>query len=56
VRAGPRNEPARQWLAGYTGQEVDPDAQSVAMSFTAVAAKGIPDVVEMTVKYPEVLA
>jgi FkbH-like protein len=56
VRAGPRNEPARQWLAGYTGQEVAPDAQSISMPFAAVEAKGLPDVVEMTVKYPEVLA
>ena len=39
VRKGPRNEPARQWLAQYAGSELTDATERVEMTFEAVEAK-----------------
>jgi FkbH-like protein len=56
VSEGPRNGPARQWLAAYTGHDLAADARSVSMPFAAVDAKIVSDVVAVSVKLPEAIA
>ena len=41
LRKGPRNDPARQWLARYANTAIDGDTESVEMRFDAIAAKTI---------------
>ena len=56
VCEGPRNAPARQWLAAYTGHDLAADARSVSMPFAAVEAKPLSDAVAVSVQVPEARA
>lgn len=41
VRKGPRNEPARQWLAGYANEALADDIDRVEMHFDGIVTKPI---------------
>ena len=49
VSKGPRNEPARRWLAQYLNIELDEDAESVEMNFDVVRAKTISSAIQVEV-------
>ena len=49
VRHGPRNAPARQWLAAYTGQAVPDDTSWVALAFDALRGKRLPPQMDIDV-------
>jgi FkbH-like protein len=49
VRKGPRNVPARQWLAQYAKAELTDDIACVDMSYEAIAAKPISTVIRAEV-------
>jgi hypothetical protein len=46
---GPRNEPARRWLAQYLNIELDDDATSVEADFEVVRAKTISPAIQVEV-------
>ena len=46
---GPRNEPARRWLASYAGTALDEEAAALEMSFGAIAARTLPAAIRIEV-------
>jgi FkbH-like protein len=49
LRRGPRNAPARQWLARYANARVDEGIEQLEMTFDAIGAKPIPSAIRMEI-------
>jgi FkbH-like protein len=49
VRKGPRNEPARQWLAQYANANLAEDADRVDISFETILAKPVSSAIQTEV-------
>lgn len=54
VVKGPRNGPARDWLARYSGQPLDDDVKAVEIDMRDVAGRALPDTVTVVVEDREV--